>query len=94
MPDDSNTAAEPYTVDLTLELEGLVGCWFWRDIDNAKIYHGIITASLEGGYYMLRFDDNEALPSGVHEVVNIERMARECWSIFEHEAQLRAALKE
>ena len=79
--------------DLSVELDSIVGCWFWWDNPSMRgVYHGVITGSLDGGYYLLRFDDSDDLPSGVHEVINIERIAAECWSLFESEGDLRKAL--
>ena len=88
-------ADAPAVMELSWELDSLIGCWFW--FDNAdphlkKVYHGLIVGSPVAGYFLLKFDDADALPSGVHEIVSIERIASEAWSIFEREDELRAAL--
>ena len=85
----------PYAAELAIEVDQLVGCFFWWDgADRAKrrMYHGQVAAKLEGGYYLLKFDGAEELPRGLFEVVHLERIAGEAWSIFEGREHLQEAL--
>lgn len=78
-----------------IQLDRLVGCFFWWDgapTAKRRIYHGRIVASLEGGYYLLKFDSSEHLPDGVHEIVHVSTMTEHSWSFFQTETDYLAAL--
>jgi hypothetical protein len=70
--------------------------WFWNDADMAKskVYHGQIVMALPDDHYLVRFDESDLLPFGVHEVVHLGRIRDECWSLFVTEQELRKALEQ
>lgn len=73
----------------------MVGLWFWYDEAEPRVkalYHGQVAAEVAPGWFLLRFDDADALPDGAMEVVGVDRMAAERWVFFEHERELREAL--
>ncbi len=78
-------------------MTGLVGLRFWWDgapRTKRAMYHGLIVESLDGGYYLLWFDEADVVPTGLHEIVHISTMVDYNWSFYRTTNELAAAMRQ
>ncbi len=76
-------------------MDSLLGRWFWHDEAQAperEFYCGEFVADIGMGCYLVRFLPHEKIREGTQELVHIERIIGERWSIFDTEEALREAM--
>lgn len=76
-------------------MDSLLGRWFWHDEAQGaarEFYCGEFVADLGMGCYLVRFLPDERIRKGTQELVHIERIMTERWSIFDGEEALREAM--
>ena len=74
---------------------GLFGRWFWYDEAEPplrEVFHGQFVSNLGDGYWLVRFSPSPRLRPGTQEVVHIQTVSTESWTICDNEDQRRKAM--
>ena len=75
--------------------DSLLGRWFWHDeaqMPAREFYCGQFVADLGMGCLLARFLPHEKIRPGTQEVVHVEAIVSERWSIFDTEQELMEAM--